>query len=35
MCQENRKELRELESPRAKGEQDFKNQGVVGGGKCI
>lgn len=35
MCQENRKELRGPESRRAKGGENFENQGVVGGDKCI
>ena len=35
MCQENKKELRGLESLRAKGGENFGNQGAVGGGKHI
>ena len=35
MCQENKKELRGLESRRAKGGENFGNQGAVGGSKFI
>ena len=35
MCQENKKELRGLESCRAKGGENFGNQGAVGGSKFI